>query len=162
MKFVAPVDFNGMPANRFVVESRTSAPTDARGGMYFDTRNGKLMVRDVSTWNSLAYEKDNVRTARQVSLQTPWVNNTIGWPQLSLESAGNAVCLSGVVQVGSGTYSQTIASLSEYRPPRNIMVAAMTSNGVQRVDILANGNVWVAAPSMSVGGWVSLHFAYIV
>ena len=162
MKFASTVDFNGMQARRFVVESNTSAPTNTRGGVYFDTASGKLMVRDASAWNSLAYEKDNVRTARQVSLQTPWVNNTIGWPQLSLESAGNAVCLSGVVQVGSGTYSQTIASLSEYRPPRNIMVAAMTSNGVQRVDILANGNVWVAAPSMSVGGWVSLHFAYIV
>ena len=162
MRFVAPIDFNGMQANRFVVESNTSAPTDARGGMYFNTTNGRLMVRDVSTWNSLAYEKDLVRTSRQVSLQSPWVNNTIGWPQLSLESAGNAVCLSGVVQVGSGTYSQIIASLSEYRPPRNIMVAAMTSIGVQRVDILANGNVWVAAPSMSAGAWVSLHFAYIV
>ena len=162
MKFVSPVDFNGMQATRFVAESNTSAPTNARGGMYFNTRNGRLMVRDVSTWNALAYEKDLVRTSRQVSLQSPWVNNTIGWPQLSLESAGNAVCLSGVVQVGSGTYSQIIASLSEYRPPRNIMVAAMTSIGVQRVDILANGNVWVAAPSMSAGAWVSLHFAYIV
>lgn len=162
MKFVTPVDFNGMQAVRFVAESDTSAPTNARGGMYFNTTNGRLMVRDVSTWNSLAYEKDLVRTSRQVSLQSPWVNNTIGWPQLSLESAGNAVCLSGVVQVGSGTYSQIIASLSEYRPPRNIMVAAMTSIGVQRVDILANGNVWVAAPSMSAGAWVSLHFAYIV
>lgn len=162
MKFVNPVDFNGMQAVRFVAESDTSAPTNARGGMYFNTTNGRLMVRDASTWNSLAYEKDLVRTSRQVSLQSPWVNNTIGWPQLSLESAGNAVCLSGVVQVGSGTYSQIIASLSEYRPPRNIMVAAMTSIGVQRVDILANGNVWVAAPSMSAGAWVSLHFAYIV
>ena len=162
MKFASTVDFNGMQARRFVVESNTSAPTNTRGGVYFDTASGKLMVRDASAWNSLAYEKDNVRTARQVSLQTPWVNNTIGWPQLSLESAGNAVCLSGVVQVGSGTYSQIIASLSEYRPPRNIMVAAMTSNGVQRVDILANGNVWVAAPSISVGAWVALHFAYTV
>lgn len=162
MKFVNPVDFNGMQAVRFVAESDTSAPTNARGGMYFNTTNGRLMVRDASTWNSLAYEKDLVRTSRQVSLQSPWVNNTIGWPQLSLESAGNAVCLSGVVQVGSGTYSQIIASMSEYRPPRNIMVAAMTSIGVQRVDILANGNVWVATPSMSAGAWVSLHFAYIV
>ena len=162
MKFVNPVDFNGMQAVRFVAESDTSAPTNARGGMYFNTTNGRLMVRDASTWNSLAYEKDLVRTSRQVSLQSPWVNNTIGWPQLSLESAGNAVCLSGVVQVGSGTYSQIIASMSEYRPPRNIMVAAMTSIGVQRVDILANGNVLVATPSMSAGAWVSLHFAYIV
>ena len=162
MKFVAPIDFNGMQATRFVVESNTSAPTNARGGMYFNTTSGKLMVRDVAAWNSLAYEKDLVRTSRQVSLQSPWVNNTIGWPQLSLETAGGAVCLSGVAQVGSGTYSQFIASLPEYRPPRNIMVAAMTSTGVQRVDVLSNGNVWVAAPSMSVGAWVSLHFAYIV
>lgn len=147
----------------FYVPSRPRTFRVAEGLLGFETANDRLYAHDGTNWTNRLLFNASFATWLTPTYANLWADYGAGYGGLRYRKVDDRVFLKGLIKYSSGVASSGLVTTlpSGYRPTEDVMFGVELSVGRGRVDVQADGEVWLLNTNLTdASAYTAFNFAY--